>query len=205
MSPQGTTTSPRWGRLVGIAATVVSAIGVAICFSAVSADEKEALHIGAGDVEQTGDRWVSVALFQREPTSTQYTRIADSLVTGHPIAVTYEDRSELPYPYLMVLAVDDTGEVYWLFPVHSDVAMNPESIQTRNEGGYVSLPLEVSHEFRSDSVRLFALFTRIPLKVETVEASIDRDFDLAGGLEYMERLRSIKGAQWTEAVKVVLP
>ena len=195
----------KWRRYLPVAAAALILVGVMLFCAIPSISQKSPGYSASRGTEPHADRWVSVALFQRTFETTRYTRIVDRLVTGRPIAVAYEDRSSEPFPYLMVFGVDDTGRIYWLFPEYADVNENPLSIDARHDGGYISLPEEVTHDFHPGRVRFYGLFTRSPLDVRRIEADIRRCFEVASCFDGLDRIPSIEGGQWTQTVTVVSP
>ncbi|MBS2011677.1 MAG: hypothetical protein JST00_02090 [Deltaproteobacteria bacterium] len=74
--------------------------------------------------------------------------------------------------YLMIYGVDDRRRVYWYYPVWTDPAANPSSIEVERADAARQLPDAVRHELEGRELEIHALFTDSPLDVRSVEAKV---------------------------------
>ncbi len=135
--------------------------------------------------KENPDRWVSIKVFRS--TGSGYQPAGKSMASGDALAFTYENRSD-DYGFLMVFAVDANGEVYWYFPAFTRQSDNPQSVAIRSGAGQVQLPYEVRHDFPPGKMRLFAVFTKDPLRVKEIEQMVARDLDSAGSIDDLVRI-----------------
>lgn len=132
------------------------------------------------------DRWVSVQAFQADPMG-GYRSLGDRLRASDTLAFSYLNRTAV-YDHLMVLAVDEGGQVYWYYPAHTRPAEDPESVPIRSAQNPIELPDQVRHPLAPGTLRLFALFSKGALRVKAVESQVARDLRAAGSLQALERL-----------------
>jgi hypothetical protein len=193
-----------WGVVGGmIAATVLGIVIGSGVFRDSPSGADLVGYVGSRGGNATADRWVSVVLFQRNRSSSEYTLVTRRITSGNPIAVTYEDRSRSSHRYLMVFGVDSKKQIFWLYPGYTDPSKNPTSIEITTNGKRVSLPDEVVHSYAPGRMRFFGLFTDTPLNVLDVEQNIRKQLDKVGSLSQLKRLSSIKGGQWSIEVEVM--
>lgn len=151
------------------------------------------------------DQWVSLTLFERRDANggSTYHPVEASIRKGAFIAAAYEDRSALPFPYLMVFAVDQSGEVFWYYPEYDKNGPDQISIETLPVGGKISLPDEVTHDFSLGQIRFFGVFSKAPLNAALVEATVKRQSAAVQGLSKLTQLPIDDTGQWTLLVEVV--
>lgn len=141
-------------------------------------------------IKENPDRWVSLKVFRS--TADGYKLADKSILFGDSLAFTYENRSA-EYGFLMVFAVDSGGEVHWYYPAFTSEEQDPESIAIQSGLGQVQLPDEVRHDFSPGPVRLFAVFSKSPLRVKAMEEKVARDLRAAGSNISLDRL-SLSGS-----------
>ncbi len=131
------------------------------------------------------DRWVSVKAFRSGQEG--YQALDDQLQSNDSLAFSYRNLSQC-YHHLMVFAVDQEGQVFWYYPAHSQQGINPASIAIDSEAKDVPLPDQVQHPLRPGSLRLFALFSAEPLRVNAVETAVAQDLLTAESLLHWQRI-----------------
>ena len=153
------------------------------------------------------DSWVHLELFRRDEAAgdTRYLPIASRLDADAAVAIAYEDRSEHPFSYLMVFAVDADGDTHWYYPAFENPSDTPESIPLGAGGGRVILPDEITHDFPAGPVAFFGIFSRVPLDVRQVEAELERQIESAGDVSTIRRLDFEETGQWSKLLTVTPP
>jgi hypothetical protein len=147
------------------------------------------------------DRWVSLHVYRASPKG--YIPVEERLATDDALAFAYEDRSPEPYRYLMVFAVDESGEVFWYYPAYLREAEIPQSVRISQHPGPVQLPEEVRHELGPGKLRIFALFVRKTLDVATVEGLISHQLnEVEGNLDSLTRLPVADSGQYSRLLQV---
>jgi hypothetical protein len=73
------------------------------------------------------------------------------------------------WPYLLVFAVDEHGQVYWYHPAWRIGAPPPAAIRAQAGPGPFELPSATRHALRGRHLVLYAVFARRPLGVEEIE------------------------------------
>lgn len=132
------------------------------------------------------DRWVSIQAFRAGPEG-GFQKLGDRLRASDALAFSYRNRTDA-YDHLMVLAVDEGGQVFWYYPAHTRPGEDPESVPIHSAPGPIELPDQIRHALAPGRLRLFALFSRGGLRVAAVEAQVSRDLEAAGDLRALERL-----------------
>jgi hypothetical protein len=84
----------------------------------------------------------------------------------------YTNLGENPFSRLMIFAVDQKGSLFWFHPAYLKEGSDPVSIQIRPDQAGIELPEAVQHDFEPGPLVLYALFTRRPLRVSTIEDQI---------------------------------
>jgi len=157
---------------------------------------------GGGDEQP--DRWVSLSIYRAGGDG--YEPVGESLAANDDLAFAYEDRSPKPYGYLMILAVDGRGKIFWYYPAHLREGENPHSVRTTGRPGQVELPEAVRHDLVPGKLRIFALFARRALDVGTVEALVSRQLGEAeGNLDHLVRLPVADTGQHSLLLRVEEP
>lgn len=120
------------------------------------------------------DAWVRLRLYRVEAgRAPSLVDASTPLKRDDALLVAYDNLAEDPFPYLVVFAVDAHLQVYWYYPALSQNGEAARSIAVRRGGG-IELPDEVRHALPAGPLRLFAVFTRTPLDVRDVEATVRR-------------------------------
>ena len=197
--------APRW-MVPAVAAAALFLVFMAVGLLPDDAPSQTAMTgIAARGAAQTLDDWVSVALFRRDVRhgGTLYLPVGDVLSASAAVTVAYEDRSSVPFSYLMVFGVDSGGEVHWYYPAYIDEAQNPQSISTGQTRGRNTLPDEITHALPGGPLVFFGLFSNTPLDVRQVESAVRRQ--LAGGNDprHIGRIDIEGCGQWSKPVTVV--
>ena len=126
----------------------------------------------------SADRWVSLKVFRASPGG--YLPVKDSLAADDALAFTYDNRSANAFGYLMVLAVDSIGRVFWYYPDYQSEGATSMSVPIKATSGPQALLDEVSHDLNPGGLLLIALFSNSALDVRMVEQCVRRDLARAG-------------------------
>jgi hypothetical protein len=216
---------PAMGRLSGrrlwmpwaaAAAAAVAAVAAAVIFISVIAfrfahqpDRASSMedpeHFASRGAAPSDDQWVLVTLFERHEVNGEsvYQPVGETVSANAALAAAYEDRSASPFPYLMVFAVDPTGEVFWYYPEYAENEEDRLSIAASKAKGRTAFPDEVTHEFSEGPLRFFGIFSRSPLRAGQIEETVKRQLGAAGDLSALTRIDIDKTGQWTKTVQVV--
>jgi hypothetical protein len=168
---------------------------------------------GAGDditgftsrgADPSEDQWVSVELFERHEDKGEviYRPVVERLPRDAALALAYEDRSETPFPYLMVFAVDEKGSAVWYYPETMGSNDDARSISTAGRRGRVTLPEEVTRPLFPGPLRFFGIFSKTPLTTEQVRTEVKRRLRAVGSLDHLTRLEIDGTGQWTRQVTI---
>ena len=97
----------------------------------------------------------------------------DRLHRHESVLIAYDNLGPNPYSYLLVVAVDERGEVFWYYPALGTDGEESVSIPA-HAGSAVELTDEIRHELEPGPLRLFAVFTRSPMSVYDVEVMLHK-------------------------------
>jgi hypothetical protein len=111
---------------------------------------------------------------------------------GDALAFSYLNPTTRPHSYLMVLATDDSGHVFWFWPAWQDPASNPTAVPIRAGDSPVELGEAVRQPLAPGLITVSALFCDRPVTVREAEAALT-----AGDLS------ALGGERWTERVEVL--
>jgi hypothetical protein len=128
------------------------------------------------------DRWVSVEIYRA--TGAGYRRVVDRIAADDALAFAYSNRGDEGYRGLQIVAMDETGEIFWYYPAQQPGAVGVSITRTER----ADLPDEIRHHLRPGRLRVFALFSKEPHAPADVEHTLRRDLRLAKGLERMQRV-----------------
>jgi hypothetical protein len=95
-------------------------------------------------------------------------RLHDRVPARASLAFAYQNPTG--WKHLMVLAVDDQGNVYWY---HPDPAQSPTALGIDRSAFARELPWEIDQTFRGSTLRIVGLFSDRPLQVSAVEAAVN--------------------------------
>ncbi len=101
---------------------------------------------------------------------------------------TIHNRPESPYRYAMIFGFDDRGEIYWYYPAYTDAAEDPVSIPAPASDQPIALEEAVRHRLHPGWLRVVGLFSRSPLDVRSVEATVARAVAEHGGVKDVDRV-----------------
>lgn len=167
---------------VAVVATLAAAAAVVLVPGGTATDASEQFRAkGAGAGVDAADRWVGVQAYRivdREGRATPV-RLGDRVAAGEGLAFAYTNLGPQPFEYLMIVAVDSRGEVFWFYPAYERDGDDPLGIPIRRGYAGVELPDVVRQRPAAGRLVIYGLFTRAPLRVSDVEAQI-RDTVVAG-------------------------
>lgn len=95
-------------------------------------------------------------------------RLEDTMRADDALLVAYTNVGPAPARALAVFAVDARGEVFFLYPAHTDPTRTPSSIAIES-GVQKELPDAVRHAYAPGPLRLVSLFTLAPVSVDEIE------------------------------------
>ena len=130
----------------------------------------------------------------------EYQPVGAQIHADAPLAFGFLNPDDTRYRYLMVLAVGQTGRVYWYYPSYQRAGADPAAVTISS--GKHELPDEVAHPLSAGALRVVALFAARPYRVSTVEGAVRRA--LAGRTpSTMRRLDLADSAQVSRVIQVV--
>lgn len=115
-------------------------------------------------------RWAGVELYRAKDAE----RVGQIIGAREAILVAYRNAGPRPYGFLMVFLVDASGHCYWLYPAYVEADSDPSSVPIETSAKLVELPDAVTHPLPPGRVAVYALFSRAPLSVRTVEVAVSR-------------------------------
>jgi hypothetical protein len=99
----------------------------------------------------------------------------DALDPGVALVASYSNLDPAP-AWLLAFALDDQGEVHWLYPGYHDARTNPQALRLEGSVAQRALPESVILEqVPPGPLRLVTVLTRSPLHVSDVEAAAPAD------------------------------
>jgi hypothetical protein len=156
--------------------------------SAADQGEFRAKAAGPDTPAAANDRWVNVTAYRvaaNAPAGAEPEPLGARMRTGDGLLFSFDNLGPKPFGYLMIFAVDRAGEVYWFYPAYEQAGADPASLDIRGhirgqgrgstpaEGQRaVELPDLIRHGFPAGPLAIYGVFTRAPLRVSRVEASI---------------------------------
>ncbi|MBN2360905.1 MAG: zf-HC2 domain-containing protein [Deltaproteobacteria bacterium] len=154
------------------------AAAAALVLFVVDTDDGE-FHTRGG--AESGDAWVDLKVFRA--TATGYQPATQAIRADDALAFAYANQSRDRYRYLMVFARSEDGQLFWFYPAHVNVDSDPESIAICGDCATTPLPEEIEHPLPPGLLRVYALFSRQPLRVSAIEARAAREWQAAGAAE----------------------
>lgn len=95
----------------------------------------------------------------------------DRLASGVPLVVSFSNVDPAP-AYLLAFALDDRGEVHWVYPAFLDPRDDPASVRLDASVVQRTLPEAVTLEdVPAGSLRFVLVVTRDPLRVSSIESA----------------------------------
>jgi hypothetical protein len=143
-------------------------------FAARGPDEPRALILSTPGVEV-------LAFRTDQPAATLQT---GQLPGAAELAFAYRNRGG--WPFLMVFARDEIGNVYWYQPSWTDGRADPQAVALSADPGLHELPQAVSHVFKGRRLTLCAVASDRPLSVRQLEQQLPA----AGSIPLAEQLAS---------------
>jgi len=110
-------------------------------------------------------------------------RLEDTVRADDALLVAYTNLGPAPARALAVFAVDARGEVFFLYPAHTDPTRSPSSIAIE-PGAQNELPDAVRHAYAPGPLRLVSLFTLAPVSVDEIERFV-ADAELRPGAAHV--------------------
>jgi hypothetical protein len=99
----------------------------------------------------------------------------DALAPGVPLVASYSNLDPAP-AWLLAFALDERGEVHWLYPGYHDARTDPQALRLEGSVAQRALPESVVlEEVPPGSLRLVTVVSRSPLRVSDVEAAAPSD------------------------------
>lgn len=138
-----------------------------------------------GETAISPDRWVSIEVFRG--TKTGYRPVGERIAADDALAFAYSNPTDHGFRYLMIVAVDDGGRVFWYYPVREGEHDNPRSLSI-GKTVRAELQEEIRHDLTPGRVRIFGLFSKNPLEVASTEAIVTRAVRAAGGVQRLSRI-----------------
>jgi hypothetical protein len=162
----------RWAAL--FAATLACLGSVALVLTRPRNDDAEFRAKSNGPALTDAKRWAGVQVFRVSAQGTPE-QLGAHMSKKDGLLFSYTNLGTHPSEYLMIFAVDASGEVRWFYPAYERADTNPESIVVARDSAHVPLGALVQHDFASGPLSLYALFARQPLRVLEVEGWVKRN------------------------------
>ena len=132
------------------------------------------------------DRWVSIQVFRA--TKHGYEQVRDVVAPDDALAFAYLNRSGDELRYLAILGVDDRAEIFWYYPPNTGIGDNPSGISITSGAQPIELPEQVVHPLAAGPLRLFGIFSSVPLTVSTIEYQLQKDLHAMQTVTQLTRL-----------------
>jgi len=148
------------------------------------------------------EKWVAFYVYRGQGQNDggrRYRAIGDKIAADDRLLFGYRNAGGR-FSHLMIFAVDTTGRVFWYYPAYQKEGQNPQSAAIRP--GKNELKEEIGHDYSSGGLRLFAVFSKTPLKVLDVEAKVAAARKTSADLKSLERLQIPETAQLSRLLQV---
>ncbi|HVY41228.1 MAG TPA: hypothetical protein VHM31_24995 [Polyangia bacterium] len=185
----------RWS-LLGLATTAALAVGLLVVRPARrsgdgAADEAAGLRAKSASTAPASapERWAGIGVY-RVTEGGPPQRVGERISRDDGLLFTYTNLGTRPFAYLMIFAVDGSGQVRWFYPAYQEAGTNPASIAIQANAN-VPLAEVVRHPFATGPAAFQALFSRRPLRVEEVESWLARRPAPNGAPPWPETYRQI--------------
>ena len=204
----GTTAMPRQRRNVAwiwpIAATALAAGLVAFWVTAQvpKAVGGPSSFAARGTAAFNPDQWVSFQAFRPRHGGTSYVRVIDSIRQDDRLVFSVRNGVRGPYRFLMILGVQDTGDIFWYYPAYDDPGDNPQSVRVEPSDNGQPLGEEIRHALTSGPLRIVALFSEQPFDVAAIEQVVRNEILLDGSVATMGRIPIADTGQQSFVVRV---
>jgi hypothetical protein len=186
-----------WAPVVAACATVA----ILVARPALRPAATDGFQARGGAVESP-DRWVSVQIFRA--TDTGYQRVVDRVAADDALAFAYSNPGDEGYRYLMIVAVDERGEVFWYYPAGESDERNPHGVGIARTSR-ADLPDEIRQALRPGALRIFAVFSKEPYPVGDIDRVLRKDLQAAQTLARLDRLSLAGTGQQTFLLAVGPP
>ena len=157
-----------WLDLTAAAAAAVVLLGVATA----PVHREEAFTARGGEVAWARRLGVELWALEGQPR-----RLAphDRLASGVPLVASYGNADPAP-AWLLAFALDEQGEVHWLYPGFLDAGGDPQAVRLEGAVARQALPESVVLQgVPSGTLRLVTVVTRTPHRVSEIEAALPAD------------------------------
>ncbi len=121
---------------------------------------------------QASDRWVSIAAHRK--VNQTYVPVRARVEADDALVFRYTNSGPAPYRYLMILAADSRGSIFWYYPAYTEAGSDPRSVEINASAAPVELREEIRHALSPGPLKLFSLFSNTPLSVRAVEAHLQK-------------------------------
>lgn len=101
-------------------------------------------------------------------------RVSDRLNVRDGLVFSYSNLGPAPFDYLMIFAVDASGDVFWFYPAYERLGTDPSAVRIEKGASETRLPDLVHHDFAPGPLEIHGLFARRPVRVSEVEASLEQ-------------------------------
>jgi hypothetical protein len=146
------------------------------------------------------DAAVSISIYRQDGPG--HRSVVDQVATDDYLAFAYTNSSKAELRYLILFGVDERGDIYWYYPAHEKRDENPCSISVRQTHEETPLPDEVQHHLLPGQLKIWALFSKTPLCVSSIEQLLKETFTKARSLSAIRRLDLPETTQHTSELSV---
>jgi len=189
-----------WQAWLLVPATAAATAAIMLVFWPRAVVDDSAGFTARGTSAPSLDRFVSLGIFRKAAGG--FIPVGDTIRADDTLAFTYQNRASVGTRYLMVLAVDDGGHIFWYYPPRAEPDHEAPSLPIAGNGEPTELPEEITQELVPGPLRFFGLFSTKPLSVRDVEAAVALDLARAGGVTHLERLTISEAGAYSLLVRV---
>jgi len=100
------------------------------------------------------------------------TPLGPSMRAGDALMFSYTNQGKAPYAFLMILAVDAGGRVYWYHPAFLHEGQPPTALHIRAGAGREELADMVEHQLPAGPLVIYGVFSNTSLGAAEVEARV---------------------------------
>ena len=168
----GTRRSKRGMRWALAVALPLVAVALAVTLRSASrraeSEPDEGFRAKAASHQASADAWIGVKAFAID-VSGAARRAAGSIRASDGLAFSYTNLGAEPFDYLLIVAIDELGQIYWVFPELTSPGADPTSIPIEHGQADRELLEQVKHAWRGNELAIYAVFSHAALRVSEVE------------------------------------
>lgn len=163
-----------------------------------------------GQMSQELDQWVSLLVFVVDQSAQGYVPAGRQIRPDDALTFAVMNRQPSPGHYLVVVAVDERGTLFWYYPGIDKAGKAGDREETmgleiKTAESPIELPEEIQQDLAPGWLRFYAIFSEQPLTLHSVEQSILSGLDRGASIVQMNRLPLSKTGQHSVLLRVQKP